>query len=175
MNNSSPKLIVLTGPESSGKSVLGRTLAAHFKVSLVEEQARFYLPEGGFSYRMEDLIAIGEMQRAAIGDAMSRPGDIIISDTWIYVLMVWAKIRFGKIPEEFFAWQREYEAALFILCKPDFPWSHDPLREHPLHRDALFAIYLDLLRRDQAPHLIVGGPEAERFAMARKRVEKLMK
>ncbi len=173
MNRKHAKLIVMTGPESSGKTVLGKTLSDHFKVSFVEEQARLYLSGKADPYQLEDVISIGEMQSAAIEEALSRSREMVIVDTWIYVLMVWSKIRFGRIPGQFFEWKSKFTPSLYVLCKPDFPWSTDPLREHPHHREALFQLYRAMLLQDNVPLLIADGPEGNRFSLAKERVEKL--
>lgn len=169
-----PKLIVLTGPESSGKTVLGRMLADHFNCSFVEEQARNYLEGRPPQYRMDDLLAIGELQKNAIEHEMSESAGLLFADTWIYVLTVWAKVRFGKIPADLHQWKSLIQADLYILCKPDFPWEPDPLREHPGHREPLFQLYRAMLADDRVPYLVAEGDTRARFRRVLEGVEKLI-
>ena len=56
--------IVITGPESSGKTTLAQALAAHYRVPWVAEYARDYLERLTQPYQEKDLLAIaqGQMQ-----------------------------------------------------------------------------------------------------------------
>lgn len=55
------KIIVITGPESSGKTTLANQLSAYWKVPLVKEVARDYLKEI-YSYQQHDLLEIAKQQ-----------------------------------------------------------------------------------------------------------------
>jgi nicotinamide riboside kinase len=48
------------------------------------------------------------------------------------------------------------------LCKPDFPWEEDPLREHPEARNELFELYVQDLNARQLPYHILAGSLDER-------------
>ena len=50
--------VVITGPESSGKSVLAGELAAFFGAPLVQEYARTYLEQRQGAYVQDDLLAV---------------------------------------------------------------------------------------------------------------------
>ena len=47
--------IIITGPESSGKTALCKALSKHFKIPYTEEYAREYLNNLGREYKKEDL------------------------------------------------------------------------------------------------------------------------
>ncbi|MCB0529363.1 MAG: ATP-binding protein, partial [Saprospiraceae bacterium] len=56
--------IVVTGPESSGKTTLAAALSDQLAAPVVPEFAREYLAHLGRAYQREDLAAIGAGQQA---------------------------------------------------------------------------------------------------------------
>jgi nicotinamide riboside kinase len=54
------------------------------------------------------------------------------------------------------------------LCNIDLPWTKDELREYPDEkpRQALYAIYKDLLMHQSTPWAIISGNDAERTKAA---------
>ena len=62
MEQGSPYIITLVGPESSGKSTLARLLANYFQCPLVPEYAREYLNLLGRPYEVSDLQIMAERQ-----------------------------------------------------------------------------------------------------------------
>ncbi|MBK8339574.1 MAG: ATP-binding protein [Flavobacteriales bacterium] len=65
--------IVITGPESSGKTTLCRLLAMHFGVPWVVEQARGYLDAIGRPYVEADLLIIARSQIGAEEAVLQMP------------------------------------------------------------------------------------------------------
>ena len=56
--------IVITGPESTGKSTLCEMLAQHYNTAWVPEYAREYLLKHGVTYTYDDLLTIDRRQLA---------------------------------------------------------------------------------------------------------------
>ena len=54
--------IIITGPESSGKTTLSRNLSHSLKANLVDEYARKYINENNNQYIYEDLLKIAKTQ-----------------------------------------------------------------------------------------------------------------
>lgn len=169
-----PVIIVMTGPESAGKTTLGQSLAQYFHCPLVEEQARSYLENLDRDYSLKDIVRIGELQKDAILKEMQEDPPCIFVDTWIYVLMIWSKVRFGKIPNQFLEWRNAIDIDLFVLCNPEQSWEPDPLREHPNNRDQLFSLYLNALTRDQARFEIAQGNILNRVNQITKRIDSFL-
>ena len=57
------EIVVITGPESCGKTTLARQLAERWRAPLVNEAARDYL-QGKDSYQKSDLLEIAKLQYA---------------------------------------------------------------------------------------------------------------
>ena len=162
--------IVLTGPESSGKTTLAAALAAALGVHWAPEFARHYVAHLGRPYTRADLKQIAAGQRSWERWYAGRPAvrPYLILDTDWTVLQIWEQYRFGA--ETDFEWQKGYgvaEAAdLYLLCAPDFPWHPDPLREHPEERAVLFDLYERLLSGLNARFTVLRGDPAARLETA---------
>lgn len=164
-----PRHVVLTGPESSGKTTLCRLLAAEYGTSWVPEQARSYLMATGGRYKEEDLVYIAERQRRVMAVRARRAKDYLFCDTGALVLRIWSEVRYGRVAP---ALERALAAlpvpVAYILCKPDMPWAPDPLREHPDGRAGLFELYLSQLGGMSVPYLIAAGSPAERVGQVQR-------
>jgi len=134
-------ILVVTGPESSGKSTLVSSIASTYGLPTVGEYARSYLDQLGTSYVWEDLVTIGKCQCLQEAAAHRRYPHIIC-DTDIITIDIWSKEKFGKsigIPNQFI------DSKHYLLCAPNIPWVADPQRENPIDRHRLFDVYHDYL------------------------------
>jgi len=162
------KRIAITGPESSGKSDLAKALAEHFDTAFAPEFARVYLEKNGPDYSFEDLDEICRGQIAKEEKAMAAAKRVCFFDTDMLVLKIWSKYRFGRVSNfvRQSALLRKYDH--YLLCKPDLPWSPDPLRESPSReeRDILFNLYRNELESGKWSYSIVEGQGDERLNSA---------
>ncbi len=169
LNQQILKKIVVTGPESTGKSTLAQQLAAHYDTVWVPEFAREYLAGLNRKYREEDLLAIarGQMEREDAIARNARKG-LLICDTGLYVIKVWSEYKYGRchpwILQEIA--KRYYD--LFLLCNIDMPWTPDSLREHPdpAMREYFFKVYQETLSASGLPFAVVNGIDADRLDAA---------
>lgn len=168
--------IVVTGPESSGKTTLALALAANFGGSHVPEMARAYLADIGRGYVEADLLGIARMQLreedAVAGSVASSA--TLVCDTDLITIRIWGEEKYGRCDP----WilrnteQRPYD--LWLLCAPDMPWEYDPLRENPHDRDRLFEVYERTLIALRKPYVVLCGPHAERMKVAVAAVDELL-
>ncbi len=164
------KKIAITGPESTGKTTLARSLAESLHTLWVPEYARLYLQSKGPQYGYEDYLKIArgqmhweqQMERRLAAAFAKRPP--LITDTGALVLKIWGQLRFGKYPSELDRALPSYD--LFLLCAPDIPHEPDPLREHPQLREQLFEHYLQNLRESELPFEIIRGQGEQRLKQA---------
>ena len=178
------KKIVVTGPESTGKSTLCEQLAEHYNSGWVPEYAREYLLHYGMQYKYEDLLTIAkgqlELEDARAAELERKLGNgaapILFIDTDMYVLKVWSEFVFGNcdtwILDQILI--RKYDG--YLLCRTDLPWVKDELREYPdlVNREKLFHIYKDCMINQHTPWTeIVGGSE-QRLQTAIEAVNKLI-
>ena len=165
--------IVATGPESSGKTAIASALSEALGTPCVPEFARYYLGNLGRPYGTEDLRTIGAGQKAWENWHAQRSDRFLMLDTDWTVLHIWETFRFGS--DRY--WREGYglapSADLYLLCKPDFPWAPDPLRENPFEREQLFDLYLQLLRGIGANYVIVEKSPSQRLETALAAIENI--
>lgn len=156
--------IVITGPESSGKTTLALDLARWLGGGYVPEVAREYLSELGRPYQEQDLLAIAQMQiEREEGIASGVPSDgILFCDTDLITIRIWGEEKYGRCDPWIMARTEHRPYDLWLLCTPDMPWEPDPLRENPHDRDRLFDVYRATLERLKKPFLIMRGDRERR-------------
>ena len=160
------RTIVVTGPESSGKTTLANALARHLACPLVPEAARELLAPHT-PYTPGTLLRLARAQVDGERAARQHNPALVVADTDLQVLRIWWQKKFGPCPRD--SLERNASAAaerFYLLCRPDLPWETDPLRENPQDRDRLFDLYrADLAGRD-LNYGIVEGRGNERLACA---------
>jgi NadR type nicotinamide-nucleotide adenylyltransferase len=168
-----PKIVTITGAESTGKTALTRGLSRHFNSLSFSEYSRQYVEEINGHYTYEDIVSIANMQHAQMSIGLRLKKDIIFFDTWLLITMVWSEVVFGKVP----AWIPEAiknaPVDLYLLCHTDIPWSPDPVRENGGEmREWLESRYLEIIRQYGLNYEIVTGSDHSRIINAIQFVKK---
>lgn len=171
-----PRRIVITGPESSGKTTLARALARLYSAPWVDEMARGYLAnKDGHVYVEADLLGIARLQlmeedqRAA--EAVENESPLLFCDTDLITIRIWGEEKYGRSDPWIMQQTESRRYDLWLLCAPDMPWEPDPLRENPHDRDRLFEMYERTLNQLAKPYAIVRGAHEERMRGAMKAIE----
>lgn len=163
---------MITGPESCGKTTLAFQLAKHFKCPVVEEYAREYLTQLQGDYQESDLLAVakGQVQKEeTIFKNFNQ--EFVFIDTDLITLKIWAKEKYGYCDKWILDEIKSREYDLYLLCKPDIPWTYDPLRENAHNRAKLFRTYEAELYQYKKNFQMVSGIGQKRFDNALKLVE----
>jgi NadR type nicotinamide-nucleotide adenylyltransferase len=158
-----PIRIVITGPESSGKSTLARELATHYETVWVAEYAREYIDNLNRKYNYVDILEIAKGQISRENVLAENAHKILFCDTGLLVPKIWCNVKFGKCHSWILDAINNHKYDLYLLCKPDLPWQADPQRENPDDRDELFDLYLNELETQGLPYFIVEGNEGKRL------------
>ena len=188
--------VVVTGPESTGKSTLCELLAQHYNTQWCPEFAREYLLTHGMDYTFDDLLYIAKGQLAMeeeyvqslvnsqesaktpdlISPLTTHYSPLLFVDTDMYVMKVWCEFVFGKCHKWILQQivTRKYD--LYLLCNTDLPWTKDELREYPdlKTRDKLYHIYKDIMINQSAPWTDISGDHDERLRRAIYAVDQLV-
>jgi nicotinamide riboside kinase len=97
-HNLDPIKIVIIGPESTGKSTLCASLAAHFSTIWCKEYAREYLLKHGTDYSYDDLLVIArgqlKLEDEAVHSLAEAHSSLLFIDTDMYVMKVWCEFVF---------------------------------------------------------------------------------
>ena len=151
--------IAVVGPESSGKTTLCLQLAEHLGGKVIPEMARTYLEQHGPDYVFEDLSSISDLQFEAWENAQKTfPDQDLICDTDWLNLLLWSRIKYGKVDPSILKKVRSIKFDMVFLCAPDIPWEPDRLREHPKERDWLWVVWVEALRSFGIPFIPLHGP-----------------
>jgi len=167
------KRILFTGPESTGKTAIAKSMAVVFQAHWVSEYARDYLANLGRDYQYEDLLAIAKGQWQREESMAAQAKDYLFCDTSMLVMKVWSEYRYGKCDPWILQKLKRHTYDLYILCGIDIPWRYDPLRENPNERTALYQIYLQELKALGVPFSILKGNEEERIQECTKWIQQL--
>tara|TARA_B110000211_G_scaffold229790_1_gene288138 strand:+ start:584 stop:1093 length:510 start_codon:yes stop_codon:yes gene_type:complete len=152
-----PKIIV-TGPESSGKTTLCKALATHLKTPFTEEFARIYIDNLDREYSQNDLVIIakGQLKNEQL---ITNNKQLSLHDTDLITLKIWSEYKYGNCDDwiTFQIEKQKQEKRFYLLCNPDIPWVNDPQRENPDNREELFEIYKVKLEKLGHNYFIVEG------------------
>jgi len=162
--------IVITGPESCGKTTLAKQLATHFEVDWLPEFARGYLENLGREYEKDDLVYIAKGQLEAEKKFAKLGDEPQILDTSLEVIKIWSEVKYGDCHPFVSKNLRQQKHDLYLLCGPDLPWEPDPLRESPNDRNKLFTLYDEELTRLNVNFVKIEGQSNQRFDNALKSV-----
>lgn len=155
--------VIITGPESTGKSWLTKSLARHYNVPFVEEYARLYLEQTKGEYSEEDLSKIAKGQMALEDQVTEESPKLVICDTGLEVIRVWSEWKYGHCDPKILAESFERQPDLYLLLKTDVPWFPDKFRENPDDREDLYEQYKKVLSEYDSKVIEVGDYWEHRF------------
>lgn len=159
------KVLVLTGPESSGKSWLSSEIHANFGGILVGEYVRHFIDREARVTCYEDITPIAEGQLDWEDAARARQPSLLILDTHLLSNILWSRTLFGDCPDwiEPALLARQYD--LHLLLSPDtVDWHDDGQRCQPqlAERQAFYQASRQWLDAHQQPYQVVQGDWRQR-------------
>lgn len=160
------KRIILTGPESTGKSVLTRKLGEFFGMPVIPEIARSYIQNLGRPYNKLDVLEIAKIQVETEREILRQKPEMLFVDTDLIVTKIWLLHVYKYCPVWIDVELNDNRPFLHLLCYYDLPWVYDPLRENPDIREYLFDLYRKEIEILGLNYNIVRGLGDERFSNA---------
>ena len=154
---------VLTGPECSGKTTLSKSLAKYFKGKYLAEPARAIL-NGLEAYTPKDLLTI--FRAYITRDDVNLSNTKVFFDTDLQNLFLWWQEKYGPAPKKLCQAYKAQSERFFLLCRPDLPWVYDPLRENPIDRERIFALYYRDMVDRKLPFAVIEGDGAGRLEVS---------
>ncbi|MFA0927705.1 AAA family ATPase [Pseudomonas syringae pv. tagetis] len=171
------KVLVLTGPESSGKSWLSAEIQNRFGGVLVGEYVRHFIDQQGRDTVYGDIPDIAKGQLAWEDSARAAEPHLLILDTHLLSNMLWSHTLFGDCPPwiEQQLLSRSYD--LHLLLSPEgVDWIGDGQRCQPqlCERQAFFDTSREWLERHRQTYLTLGGDWSQRREQAMAAVSQLL-
>ncbi|MDG5800110.1 ATP-binding protein [Marinilabiliaceae bacterium ANBcel2] len=157
--------IVISGPESTGKSTMTKQLANYFNCLFVEEYARDYVQRLNREYLFSDVetIAIRQIASYKIMQKCVGMHSLVVFDTFLIITKIWFEEVYQCCPLFIHEAIKMYKPNLVFLCYPDIEWKHDGVRENKDKRLHLFYRYREELERYNISYNIVSGYEDARI------------
>ena len=168
--------IILTGTESTYKSLISKELAGYYGLGHATEYARDYLQDKVDHIDFENFprmhfheIVRGQFSREHIHNYHDPLAKSCIFDTDHLTLEVWNREVWGEsnplcrtvLPHNY-----------YLLCAPNTPWVSDGMRVDKHQREDLHQSYIGLLEQLNATYKILDAPTYEdRVIQAKKFVE----
>ncbi|WP_457372267.1 AAA family ATPase [Pseudomonas sp. TE12234] len=172
------KVLVLTGPESSGKSWLSNEIHANFGGILVGEYVRHFIDSEARETCYGDITDIANGQLTWEDEARGKQPELLILDTHLLSNILWSRTLFGACP----AWiehallARHYD--LHLLLSPEsVAWHDDGQRCQPqlAERQAFFQASHQWLNLHRQPLQVLQGDWTQRKLAAFEAVACLLK
>lgn len=166
--------IALTGPESTGKSTLSKTLAEYYKTNHTIEFAREFLEERDNLYNYSDIIFMAEKQLELECEMEQKANKFLFCDTDFINFKIWLEYYNYQVPSWLINHIKSKPYRLSLLMKPDIAWQPDPLREHPDKRVFFYNLFKQNLLEFEYNFVEIEGQNESRFEMAKNAVERLL-
>jgi NadR type nicotinamide-nucleotide adenylyltransferase len=166
--------VVLTGSESTGKTVLAWRLAQHYQAEYLPEFVRGYAEKkhGLLSFNDHGPIAHGQM---ALEDKhIARAERLIIQDTDLLSTVVYCAHYFGQCPAWIVSAAAERRPDLYLLCDIDIPWIADGVRDRGHMREEMQQLFVDAVQASGVPFARVTGNGDVRFERAVEAIDALL-
>lgn len=163
------KKVAILGPESTGKSVISKNLAEHYKTEFVEEYGRtFYEMNGNKIDNVEDFITISKRRQEIENSKVIKSNKILICDTEDITTYYLSKEYFpGYVNNQVDSFFKEkieksnYD--IYILLSPDCDAVQDGTRVFLEKRKNHYKIIKDMVIKKKVNFFEVGGDWNNRF------------
>jgi NadR type nicotinamide-nucleotide adenylyltransferase len=171
--------VVLFGPESTGKTVLAKTLAEHYNTLWVPEFSRLFAEEKsekGEALSKEDVLTIAKGQMALENKLSKQANRLLICDTDLLETKVYSEVYYnGFSPDLLKKFAAENYYNLYFLTNIDIPWEPDGIRDKPNERVSMFQAFENVLIESKKNYVMLKGTKEERLKIAISHIDKLLK
>ncbi len=160
--------IVLTGPESTGKTTLARALAAELRAPCVPEASRLLAEAvAPTPLSLATVAPIARLTMRMCDEILAHRPAQIVFDTDLVSTVVYARHYYGACPMWIVDEAIRRRAERYLLCLPDLPWVADGVRDRPVGRENILAMFRDVLAEIGADATEIRGVGEARLSAAR--------
>ena len=165
------KKICFYGPESTGKSIMAKRMAEHYKTEWAPEVAREFVSTNDFT--IDDIIKIGHAQTERILEKTKTAKKILFCDTDLITTQIYCRHYLKVVPPILFELEKKIKYDLYFLFEPDVPWIADGLRDIGERRKEMLDVFKGELDKRNISYVSVTGSWDEREEIIKKEVDKL--
>lgn len=161
-----PLVVVLTGPESTGKPTIAARLARRVDVPWSAEGARAYLDarlteDPTVHLGLETVTPIARahlaLEDAADADAGRRGSPLVVRDTDLISTVAYSRALYGTAPAWVVDAARARRGDRYLLCDVDAPWVADHVRGEAGDRYAMREVFVATLAEMGADVTLLRG------------------
>jgi nicotinamide riboside kinase len=160
--------IVISGPESSGKTTLFNELCGSYSLVGVSEYARDYIANLERNYTYNDILLIAQAQLNNEQVSLKSNQPFVLTDSDLLTLEIWCEFKYNKCHSFIENNLRENLPNLYLLCYPEIPWEFDLQRENPNDRMELFEIYENKIKSLGVDYNILRGDRMTRLKTSKR-------
>lgn len=153
--------LLVTGPESTGKSTIASYISDKWKYTLVKEYAREYLELKNDTYAKEDLLQIAKKHHELVQKETQIKTHLVL-DTYLLNIKIWSEFKYGPCDSWIIDTLKSIQVNHVFLTSTGVPWTYDPLRENEDNRSELFNIFKKELIDLNWPFTILKDDQQER-------------
>ncbi len=175
--------VVLIGAESVGKTTLCEQLAAHYGTVWVAEYGREHwekkiaeqdVPGEIPAWTDDEFVHIAEVQQSRENEAATRANRVLICDTNAFATATWFERYAGTRHPEVDAIGARDIVDLYLIPPPDVPFVQDGVRDGEKIREWMHARFLELIRANGTPYVLITGAYDTRLAQAIAAIDALL-
>ncbi len=166
------KKICFYGPESTGKSVMARNMAAYYQTEFVPEVAREIVSSNEFTF--DDIIRIAKAQNERVIEKSKAANKLLFCDTDLITTQIYCRHYLKSAPPILLKLEKEITYDQYFLFDIDVPWVADQMRDLGERRREMFEIFKSELDKRAIPYQLVAGNWGEREAIIKAKLKDLM-
>ena len=175
------KRVCIVGAESTGKTTLAESLAAHYQTNWVQEYGRevserMLTLNGTYNWQTADFVEIANAQCRLEDQAARRSNRLVVCDTDAFATSIWHQRYMGRR-------SAQVEAISDAHCKPDLyllsdfhaPFVQDGTRDGESIREWMHETFVKELTSQQRRFTVLRGSYEDRYRQAVEAIDTLLK